>query len=563
MPAHRRHAAAILTATVAILLLALPGSATAADKNQLDERSTTTYRVLPDEKVLRTTIDVSLVARRKPTYRVGPCKGDRSRRCRIRTNYYWDHWTEIYVPVEATDLRFSGRGVKGRPVRETGDGTGYEVTFPRLDFKKKQTFSITYDLPAGERETNTPTRIGESYAHFCWYGPFADRGSVRAILPPGWESISYGSQPNVTSSATATTLRSPGKKDPGAFFACTEAFAPAAAVRAYVLSPGGSLVTVDGWLDDPLWTSLMVDELEYTLPLLERLIGSPLPLGEVVIREASTQALRWSGGDLAPRDGVIRISEDITSPGLPTNRLARAWFDESAIADAWLREGLSLWSAFGILEMGCPEPVTSPGAGLPSLGEWMTPERAGAAYDQALANDQAAAACGIVEEIAMAIGPERMSDVIGTLLAGPEPADWRDWLDAVEGQGLMLAGVEDMGMAQQQLLDHGVATAAELSGRTSAWQLYTEALIEMTGTRMPGYVDEFMAAWQFPEALMAIVESSRTYRAIADHPTMADADQATYLAAFEAADSPAALASLASPCGPSRRPDPTESAVSG
>lgn len=554
MPACRPHAAAILTTTALILSLTLSAPA-AADTDQLDERSATTYTVLPADKVVRVKADVTLIARKKPTVRVGPCKNDRSRRCRITTNYYWKRWTEIWIPAGATNLRFSGRGVKSRPVRETGDGTGYEVTFPRLDFKEKQAFSVSYDLPAGDRETNAPTRVGDAYAHFCWYGPYTDTGSVRAVLPPSWESVSNGSQPKVTSSATSTTLQAPGKKNPGAFFACTEAFNPQAMARAYVLSPGGSLVTVDGWPDDALWTTLMLDEIEVTLPHLEELIGSPLPLSEVVLREASTQALGWGGGDLVPRDGVIRITEDMTAPGLATNRLARAWFNQSAIADPWLREALSLWSAFSILEMGCPEPTTSPGAGLLSLSEWMTPESAGDAYEQALANDQAAAACGIVEEVAQAIGPERMTDVIVSLLAGPQPADRRDWLTAVEVRGLIPADAEDPGLAQRQLLDHGIATPAELSGRTSAWQLYTDALMEMAGTRMPGYVDELMAAWQFPEALMAIVESTRVYSAIAGHPNMAAADRAAYLAALEAADSPEVLAALAASVAAYQAPD--------
>jgi hypothetical protein len=571
MPAYSRRVFATVAAALT-LLLALPIPVGAADTNQLDERSNTTYRVLPGEKTLRTQIDFTLVARKKPTYRVGPCKGNRSRTCRTRTNYYWVKWSDIYVPAGATNIRATGKGVKARPVREATDGGGiYGVTFPRLDFKEKQTFSFGYDIPAGDPETNAPTRIGDAYAHFCWYGPYTDTGSVRAILPPGWEAITYGTQPKVTASATATILESPGKRDPGDFFVCTEAFHPVDMARDHVLSPGGSLVTVEGWPEDALWAATMVEEIDVTLPLLEELIGSPMPLREVVLREASTQALRWRTGDLYPTNGVIRMSEDIGSLGAATSRLARTWFTESTVGDPWLREGLSLWTAFSTVETACPEPVTSPAAGLPGLRDWMTPEGAGAAYDPAVANDQASVACGMVAEVAQAIGPERMTDVISSLLVGPEPADWRDWLTAVEVRGLIPAGADDPGLAERQLLDHGIATPAELSGRTSAMEVYAETLAQMDGTRLPTYVDRLMADWLFPEALLGVADAKRIYRVIVDHPAMADADRMAFLAALEAADAPEALMALAAsveadappPTLPESEPTPIESVAAG
>lgn len=89
----------------------------------------------------------------------------------------------------------------------------------------------------------------------------------------------------------------------------------------------------------------------------------------------------------------------------------------------------------------------------------------------------------------------------------------------MEVRGLITAGADDPGLAERQLLDDGIATTAELSGRTSAMEVYLETLAQRDGTRLPPYVDRLVADRLFPEALMALAASVEAY---APPPTLPD-----------------------------------------
>lgn len=112
------------------------------------------------------------------------------------------------------------------------------------------------------------------------------------------------------------------------------------------------------------------------------------------------------------------------------------------------------------------------------------------------------------------------------------------------GPGLVPSGETDLELAERTLLDYGIATPGDLIGRASARSIYHEALAAMDGTAMPAYVNQLMDQWLFPDALQAVIEAGRVFRAITDDPSLTAEQRVLALDAFESAASPEALAAL-------------------
>ncbi len=251
------------------------------------------------------------------------------------------------------------------------------------------------------------------------------------------------------------------------------------------------------------------------------------------------------------------MDEDLTFTGASVSALARTWFNDGSIADGWLAEGLTLWAGLSSTGHECPDPGEYPGEGQPSLREWQVGHNP-TGSDPTLPVYLASAACGIVEDAADLIGPERMVEVIDSLRTGTprygvraadlratrQAADWADWLDAVDELGMIPAGQIDLELAQRALTRYGAAMPGELAGRFSARTLYHDTLAAMEGTSMPAFVDASMEGWSFDEAVGSILEARRVHQVIADRPTLPDDIRASFLNAFESATSPGALSAL-------------------
>ncbi len=350
-------------------------------------------------------------------------------------------------PAEAQGTYFSGKGVTSQAVDSDEDTWAeYMVGYPRLWYKQTQEFSFGFDLPSLAPGEVGFARVEDAYVYLCWYGHGADRGTVRAILPPGFEPITReGQQPTVEPSADGVVMTAPAGKDPSLYYACTEAFQPD---RYETTRLGGGdgqgLVTVAAWPGGTAWTSYVVDEVKTARPWLEEQLRMPLPLGELTFREVSTQGrLSSLMSDRMPRDGVIGIVEDDLVSGVVAERLARTWFGADHISDPWLAEGLAMWAGRTAVGLGCPVPmigdagpteplVTEDGAvgpEMPGLDAWIEPVLGESPFaDWQRSRYQSAVTCGIVETAAEAIGTDAMSDIIAGLLGSPPPAGAADWL---------------------------------------------------------------------------------------------------------------------------------------
>jgi hypothetical protein len=403
-----------------------------------------------------------------------------------------------------------------------------------------------------------PTRVTDGYARFCWTGEITDSGTTRAILPPGWEAVTSMAPTKSKSGANGTVIEASSRKSPFHFYACTDAIKTAEQQRIYVLGPSEQVITLDSWPSDPGWQEAMIDVIGVELEMIEELVGSPMPFPELTINEVARVNPYDMRTDFRPAQARLFIDEDAHGLGVPNIALARTWFNETTIAEPWLEQGLAMWAGLASDGSSCPDPGAFPGNGDPVLAEWAQRQGKPVTWDGDRLYYQTAAACSIVERLATAIGPEPMAAAIAAMLADtpkygsqpavspgdPQPADWRDFLDAVDELGLVPGGEPDLEMAERLLLEYGIATVGDLSGRASARQIYHEGLAAMEGSQMPVYVNDLMERWSFSEALLAVIEAGKAYRTITADADLSPAERTALLRAFESATSLAALQAL-------------------
>jgi hypothetical protein len=424
----------------------------ANDADQLSERSDTTYRLLPDEGVVRVASTVHLTNKTKPITSRGPCKKGRGT-CTIKTRFYFTTWHSFWAPPGAVGVTVGGPKVKALPPEEVGGGLAYAATYPKLWNKKgaKQTVTIAFDLPAGTIETTDhPTRIEDGYAFFCWWGMVGDTGTTRAILPPGWDPVLHDDSVAVAHGAEGVVLSTKSKQDPEDFIDCVEVIEPERLQRTYAIGEAGkSLVVVEAWPGDEAWASSMTEVAIEALPNLEAMLGTPMPYGELRVRETATQARGDVFGDLRPTDGVLGMTEVAGAPTLVANRLARAWLDPEQITEPWLVEGLASWlAARAVTDLTCSEPGDYPGPDARDLDDWVVAESSEALP---LATWQWSTACQLVELGAEIIGDEAMIDLIRELINAPVPVGTSHWLAGIsrglpDGLDTLVAALDAAGV---------------------------------------------------------------------------------------------------------------------
>lgn len=549
--AHRTTVRALIIALG--LCLVLPLSALSA--GSLAVRTDTAYRLNPGQENISVKASVTMTNRAAPTYSIRPCSAGSSLRCRFQTNYYYNDWGYIFVPVGGTKVRF-GPGVTQRLDKTTKYYKRYRVSFPRLDYGRTRKFSVSYELPGGKPRSKHQTRVLDAYSYFCWHGQPGDSGKVSVRMPPGYKATTWYEQAKTKSNKKGTTITGRVKGNPGSFYACTDATKPNKLLRTKVTSPGGQEVMVEAWPEDPEWSETMSQAVEGILPDLEELIGEPMPLDDVTIREVTKQSLDGYGSSFGLRNAVLRLGDHIDSPGGASRGLAWAWFNNRRIKETWLRQGLSDWAGYKVTDDYCAWPGTYPGKGKPRLRTWKRLQERPSERQEAIVDWQYDAACQLIQKSANRVGQERMREVVaalvnGTAKYGPQPgpalrakrkpATWKDWLDAIDEIGMVPSGRSTLTMSEEDVREVGIATAKDLKGRAHTRGLYHEALATMDGTHMPRLVNEAMGRWDWKTARKAIPVATATYAAIAGHKEMIDADRLTFMDDFAASRSFRAL----------------------
>lgn len=403
----------------------------APDGDDLVERADTTYRVLPEEGVIHVESSLLLTNKSKPVVSRGPCKNGKGT-CKITTRYYFETWNAWWTPSNALNASISGPKVKAQPVQEVGGGLAHAIAYPKLWNKKgaKQRASFSFDIPAGTvGSTDDPTRIEDGYAYFCYWGMAGDTGTTRAILPVGWEPVGRRDDVAVEHTRDGVVLRSKVKRQPSDFIHCLEAVDVDRLDKTYVTGEAGkSLVVIEAWPADKAWAEDMRQVATEALPSLEALLGTPMPAGELRVREVAWQSRRYAYADQRPTDGVLGMREDADARHLPS-RLGSMWLDPGQISDPWLAEGLADWLATQVAtEISCSIAAEHPGPGAPDLDAWAEVTNSELVE---LGNWQSATACALVDTAAEIIGPDRMVELVVELIEAPVPVGTSHWLAGV------------------------------------------------------------------------------------------------------------------------------------
>ena len=277
-----------------------------------------------------------------------------------------------------------------------------------------------------------------------------DTGTTRTVLPPDWEPVVHDDSVAVQRGFDGVVLQAKSKKDPDQIHTCVEVIEPARLERTYVTGgQGKSLVVVEAWPGDEAWATDVTAVVAEALPTLEAMLGTPMPYGELRVREVATQSRRYSSGDLRPTDGVLGIDEDADARSFLASGLVRAWIDPEQIADPWLAEGFATWlSTLALADMTCGDATDHPGPDAPDLDAWI---EAGSAEAMPLVDWQWVTACRLVEAGAAVIGDEAMVELIADLIDAPVPVGTSHWLagvsrDMSDGLDSLVAALDAAGV---------------------------------------------------------------------------------------------------------------------
>jgi hypothetical protein len=515
-----RHAG-IAMAVVIALTASLCTVAPAAGNATVPKTSTSVFKLKPGKDRVDVTVKVTVTNRIPNKVTVAPCPGDPGRTCRNTTRFYVDSFGYFSIQRGGRGVRFTGPGVKARIDHKNDYYTNYVVSFAPIYAGQSRTFKATYYLPASWPRSPNRTRVTEAYAHFCWHGQPTDRGSATAILPRSYVPSTQGGLVTTKRTRNGVVLRAKRSAQLGRFYACTDSFQPGKLMRTETVSPGGQTVTVEGWPGDPEWSAAITTGVEKTLPRLEKIVGTPIPADDVVVRQVASQALGGYAGDFDDRSDAIRVGEKYDDPFLVAHELSHAWFNRSTVKDTWIMEGHAEWMSYQANLRACSRPGTYPGKGKPNLGKWRYLGVNPTKREQDVVDFQYQAACSIVQRIEWLAGLDGMAEISQALLErtpkyggsvrknAPKP-DWREWLDAVDELGPVPAWrVHGMDGAEKLLLEYGIARPRDLEGRVEARTAYHEALDGPWGVYMPTVVRDLMDDWKFDKATKALDLSDR------------------------------------------------------
>jgi hypothetical protein len=487
------------------------------------------------------------------TYTVRPEEGDvqvavamtaRNRTSETRTRrFFFDH-TFLAVQPGATNLRISGpKGARVRAVRRTEDSTLLRVDFgSRLYSGKSATLELSFDLPGKGSDASPQVRVGSGLVTLpVWaFASTGTRGSsVTVRFPPGWDvAVESGELPRRgTGSDGGTVLEAGPLAAPLDFFAFVSAQRPAVYVDRALTVPvdGGDVeLLLQGWEDDPAWTSRTGSLLTKGLPALRRDIGLPWPKAEpLVIHETSAREAGAAAGLYDPTRNRMDVAY-WADPGVVIHQAAHGWFNGDLLADRWANEGFATFYALRAAdELGVsadsPTMTDEAKAAAFPLNAWAASD--GKATTAADAYGYAAS-LALARALAERVGPDVLTAVWSDAAAGtgayqPPPLDtdtgavvtpgtdgagagttpegvegapdWRALLDLLEarsGQDLVPLWREWVVRPEESAL---------LDARASARASYGRTLALADGWQLPRAIRDALRSWRFgtAEKLMA------------------------------------------------------------
>jgi hypothetical protein len=512
-------ALAVIAATLAIVGT---DRAEAADGYTLE--STASYVFDP------TTASVSVAA----TYRMTNTIPDRNvGGGRVEFSYFDGLRVPIDAPADGlTELVVL---VDGEPADieqvETEGITVLDVDFPfRLRYRRTAEVSVAYRLlGAPPRTDGSFVRVNPAYASFPVY-VYADDGAgdVRVDVPADWTTDYVGGEFDDVATAGDRRVFTADDIADVADFGVLFTARLDDALGSTPITVGESRFEIRAWPGDVEWQAFAERHITDGVPSLERLVGTPWPeSNETDVIQASTPYLRGYAGYYFADTDVIEVGEELDAHTI-LHELSHAWFNDAAISERWISEGLAdEIGARAAAELGSElptptdydDPDSAPSDVEPfALNDWDD-------FDNAL--DDAAEYYGyrtsfvVMRALGDELGTDAMAELAAAVIAGEraygneadaagvaepiddgDPVDWREFLDLAEqiGESTALA-------ATYRELVVAPDDADELDRRAETLEQYGGLAQRGGAWAPPEAVRAAMADWQWPVAEQRIAEA--------------------------------------------------------
>ena len=496
----------LLLATAVLALGAglgpLGAGSVAAAGDALSVTTAATYTIQPAKRVVAVVVDLTATNNKPNTTSGG-----------IVTRYFYQS-ARIAIQTEARNIRATAGGSRVSTTVNPADG--YAVLETRfagdLFYHQTTKVRITFELPGGPPRSKSDIRVGSAFATFVAWA-FGDSGSVRVVVPAGFDATTTGSALTRSTAGGSTVFRSGAVTDVGTWYAVVNADRPAGLASARIDLPDGEHVVVRGWPEDPEWRRRVATLLTKGLPELVALVGLDWPVsGDLQVFEVHTPLLEGYSGLTFEHQDRIEISEDLDDLTI-IHEASHSWFNGDLFQDRWLKEGFADTYASRTLDAIGTDHLTPPAvsrtdpAAVP-LAEWTFPGRITDTDTGARETYGYNASWTVIRSILGEIGVERMQAVLQAARAGqiayvgagePEttagPVDWQHFLDLVDEVGGSTTADELFGQWVIGEQDHE-AFAARTTGRTA----YAGLVDAGHGWLPPAYVRVPMSSWDFAEA---------------------------------------------------------------
>ncbi|HET9521263.1 MAG TPA: hypothetical protein VFO73_09485 [Candidatus Limnocylindrales bacterium] len=497
-----------------------------AATDQLRDSAVSTYELLPARGIVRVTIVLTLTNRAPSTSKSRPCTQyafdpnyglvPYQTTCTTRTNYYYNDYT-FWVERDAKSFKVRGSSgsAKVRPGGRDGAWRKLAISYSPLYYGKTRKLTVTYDLPAGGPRTATERRVGHAYSTFCASGPGTSTGTLKVVVPAGFDMRLTRSM-TATTAGGKTTFSSGQIKEPWKFSSCLTGTNDAGYTITPVTLVDGRTISVQSWKEDAAWAAAVHDAVAQDLPALTKLLGPAGNAEGFVVREEIARAS--ANAYYSSSDATLHLTESVATRATATRALGGLWFGSALFTEPWMRDGYAAWAEHeaGVVDASCPRPAAVPAAGAGDLSRWMEVRPGSSKAQLEVSAYQGQAACYVVSTIADAIGTERMLATIDAMRTGTDPftgvaspvdgaaaVGWQTWLDIVGEQGLVPAGA-DADLAASLAGEYGITAAADdLAAHKHAIAAYHE-LVAVLGKPAPAAVTGALRTWDFEPAEAAI-----------------------------------------------------------
>jgi len=474
----------------------------AAATDALDLVVATTYTIQPASHVVRVSLDLTATNNKPNTTSGG-----------IVTRYFYQS-ARLAIHPESRNVRALVGGSRLTATTTAADGYAIlEVSFrDSLFYHQTTKVRITYDLPGGLPRSKSAIRVGTAFATFAAWA-FGDSGSVRIVVPKGFDAATTGSPLARTTSSGATVFTASGILDVGAWYAVVNADRAAGLTSDRIDLSGGEHVVVRAWPEDREWRRRVKALLTNGLPELVRLTGLDWPVAaDLQVFEVHTPILEGYAGVFLENQDKIEISEDLDDLTI-IHEASHAWFNGNLFNGRWLNEGFAdTFAAQTLAKLGpgrwAPNAVSPKSAAAVPLAEWTHPGRITDTATNAREQYGYDASWTVIRSLVGEIGVDGMQGVLRAAkdrtiayvgAVEPEkvdgPVDWQRFLDLLEET----AGSKTAdGLFRQWVVNAG--DRATLDTRAAARTAYQGLVAAGHGWLPPRYVRISMSAWDFSEA---------------------------------------------------------------